>query len=98
MVSLREGFSLAVLEAMSSSLPIIATNVGGNSEAVIHGESGLIIAPKNTNDIITSVRELFKDKEKKLRLSKNAFARFKDNFTSQQMMSKLYQCYNNERD
>ena len=82
MVSLREGFSLAILEAMSSSLPIIATNVGGNSEAVLHGESGLIINPKNVNDILISTKELFYDKEKRLRLSKNAFVRFKNIYYS----------------
>ena len=34
---------------MAFSLPIIASNVGGNSEAVIHGENGYLFEPKNVS-------------------------------------------------
>lgn len=42
--SLNEGMSISVLEAMSTSLPIIATNVGGNPEIVHDGKNGLLVA------------------------------------------------------
>lgn len=41
--SLVEGLSNAVLEAMASGLPVIATNVGGNEELVRHGITGTIV-------------------------------------------------------
>jgi glycosyltransferase involved in cell wall biosynthesis len=41
--SRSEGFSNALIEAMAWSLPCVATNVGGNAEAVADGESGYII-------------------------------------------------------
>jgi glycosyltransferase involved in cell wall biosynthesis len=43
--SLHENQSFAILEAMSSGLPVISTRVGGTPELVTHGETGLLIPP-----------------------------------------------------
>ncbi len=43
--SLSEGYSMALLEACASGLPIIATDVGGNREIVVDGRNGLLVAP-----------------------------------------------------
>jgi glycosyltransferase involved in cell wall biosynthesis len=40
--SISEGVSIALLEAMASGLPAIATDVGGNREVVVHGVTGLL--------------------------------------------------------
>ena len=39
----REGFSVAILEAMSAGIPQIVTNVGGSKEQIIHGLNGYIV-------------------------------------------------------
>ena len=43
--SRREGISNTALEAMASGLPVIATEVGGNPEVVVAGETGSLVAP-----------------------------------------------------
>jgi glycosyltransferase involved in cell wall biosynthesis len=43
----EEGFSNAILEAMAAGLPVVATDVGGNAEAVVDGETGLIVPPRD---------------------------------------------------
>jgi sugar transferase (PEP-CTERM/EpsH1 system associated) len=41
--SLAEGISNTILEAMATGLPVVATDVGGNAELVVHGTSGLLV-------------------------------------------------------
>ncbi|MFY7697267.1 MAG: glycosyltransferase [Legionella sp.] len=43
----QEGFSNALLEGMAASLPMVVTDVGGNSEAVIDGETGYVVPARN---------------------------------------------------
>jgi len=43
----QEGFSNAVLEGMAAALPMVVTDVGGNAEAVIDGENGYVVPPRD---------------------------------------------------
>jgi L-malate glycosyltransferase len=45
--SVREGTSLTLLEAMATQLPIVATDVGGNSKVVVNNETGILVPPKD---------------------------------------------------
>jgi sugar transferase (PEP-CTERM/EpsH1 system associated) len=45
--SINEGISNTILEAMASSLPVIATNVGGNPELVVDNETGFLVPKQN---------------------------------------------------
>jgi glycosyltransferase involved in cell wall biosynthesis len=58
MPSTREGFSNALLEAMAAGLAPIATDVGGNSEAVRHERDGLIVAPMDARGLIEAADRL----------------------------------------
>lgn len=57
----QEGFSNAVLEAMASGLPMIVTRVGGNAEAVIDGETGLVVPPQNPVEFARAIVRLAND-------------------------------------
>ena len=50
--SLAEGISNTILEAMASRLPVLATNVGGNTELVQEGRSGRFFEPKDINSLV----------------------------------------------
>jgi len=58
--SLSEGFSNAILEAMAAKLPVIVTDVGGNPEVVIDGETGYLIPPKDESAIIDAIIKTIK--------------------------------------
>lgn len=47
MSSISEGYSIALLEACASGLPIVATDVGGNAEIVVDGVNGLVVPPQD---------------------------------------------------
>ena len=51
LASLSEGFSNVILEYMASAKPVVATEVGGNPEIVVHGETGLLVPPENSGHL-----------------------------------------------
>jgi hypothetical protein len=53
--SYREGVFRSVLEAMSSALPMVATNIRGCREAVVNGETGLLVPPRNGTALAEAV-------------------------------------------
>jgi glycosyltransferase involved in cell wall biosynthesis len=54
----REGMSNSILEAMASGLPVVVTNVGGNSEIVENRESGFLVPVGATCQIISAIEKL----------------------------------------
>ncbi len=59
--SLSEGYSMALLEACASGLPIVATDVGGNREIVIDGRNGLLVPPARDDALAEAFATLLRD-------------------------------------
>ena len=78
--SLSEGLSIALLEAMAAGLPCVATDVGGNAEAVVDGRTGFVVSPEDAAGFKTALIRLLKDGELRKKLGeagkKRAFALF----------------------
>jgi glycosyltransferase involved in cell wall biosynthesis len=55
--SRAEGISNTILEAMASGLPVIATDVGGNAELVVHGVTGFLVPAGEPAAIAARLRE-----------------------------------------
>jgi glycosyltransferase involved in cell wall biosynthesis len=56
--SRQEGFSNAILEAMATALPVIATDVGGNAEAIVQDKGGLIVPPEQPDALAAAITKL----------------------------------------
>ena len=62
--SRSEGFANALIEAMAASLPVVATRVGGNPEAIEDGVTGLLVPPENPDALAHALKELLSDSER----------------------------------
>jgi len=91
--SRSEGFSNALVEAMAASLPVIASNVGGNAEAIIDGVNGLLIPPDDPNALFAAIIRLLSDptQAKAMGSAGNAFAA--EFFTTDAMMKSIVNIY-----
>ncbi|NUN24894.1 MAG: glycosyltransferase family 4 protein [Candidatus Jettenia caeni] len=67
-----ETFSNAIIEALSMSKPVIATDVGGTSEMVKDGVNGFLVRPKNPEDISEKITYFIKNPQCFRRFSQNA--------------------------
>jgi glycosyltransferase involved in cell wall biosynthesis len=61
--SRSEGFSNAILEYMAAGRPVVATDVGGAREAVVHGESGYLVAAGDHEQMAEHITSLLQQPE-----------------------------------
>jgi len=58
-----EGFGIVYLEAALFGLPVVAANSGGCSEAVLDGQTGLLIEPGNISDLTAKIGLILQDND-----------------------------------
>lgn len=59
--SLSEGLSNSLLESMAAGVPVVATNVGGNPEAVEDGVTGIIVPPRDAHALARAMALLLEN-------------------------------------
>lgn len=64
LTSVAEGFSNSILEYMAAGKPVVATNVGGASEAMIDGETGFLVESDDDKSLADRLSELLDDEAK----------------------------------
>ena len=84
--SLSEGLSNTVLEAMSCGLPVVATDVGGNSEMVRHDETGFLVPSGKPQEMATALSLLVQNPEGRMMMGKIGRKRIEDHFSMDQMI------------
>jgi glycosyltransferase involved in cell wall biosynthesis len=57
----EEGFSNSLIEKMAHALPVVATRVGGNSDAIVDGESGRLVPVRDPAALGAVIAELYMD-------------------------------------
>jgi glycosyltransferase involved in cell wall biosynthesis len=79
--SLSEGLSSAIMEAMASSLPVIASNVGGIPELVQNGDNGLLVRPADPESLARAVMQLAENPETLRQMGIRGRERVEEKFT-----------------
>ncbi|MEW6730929.1 MAG: glycosyltransferase [Acidobacteriota bacterium] len=91
--SLSEGLSNTILESMAAGVPVIATNVGGNSELIKENKTGLLVPPKDPMALAYALRQLLKDPLHRALLAENAQRMVRERFTNKQMSYEMEALY-----
>jgi glycosyltransferase involved in cell wall biosynthesis len=83
-----ETFPLAVLEAMASGLPVVATNVGALREMLETGTEGFLVAPGDTDALAAKLLELAGDPALRTKIGAAARARVVREFSEERMVTR----------
>jgi glycosyltransferase involved in cell wall biosynthesis/tRNA A-37 threonylcarbamoyl transferase component Bud32 len=88
----KEGFSNAIIESLAAGVPVVATDVGGNSEAVVDGECGFIVAPDDLKGLARAITKLLVGDTLRHRMSEAARRRA-DLFSIDHMVQETHRLY-----
>jgi len=91
--SLSEALGYVVLEAGRAEIPVIATSVGGVPEIIEDMQSGILVHPKNTKEIVRAITFMFENKEKRELMAKNLHASVIEKFSIESMIEKTRSVY-----
>ena len=91
--SFREGFGTAVIEAAACGIPSIGTNIYGLNDAIINGETGILVKPKSHLALIKALRLLYEKEDLRNKMGKAANERAKIHFSSEFFTDELLKFY-----
>jgi sugar transferase (PEP-CTERM/EpsH1 system associated) len=79
--SLWEGMPNVILEAMSASLPVVATAVGGTPEVVVDGVTGLLVPPRDPDTLAQAITCLLRDPDLRRKMGRAGRERGEQHFS-----------------
>ncbi|HEY2253169.1 MAG TPA: glycosyltransferase, partial [Planctomycetaceae bacterium] len=91
--SVTEGISITLLEAAACGLPIVATNVGGNPEVTVHGETGLLVPPRSPAELASAMLEMLRDTNRARRMGIAGRRRVEQHFDLRCSVAKYEELY-----
>jgi glycosyltransferase involved in cell wall biosynthesis len=91
--SRKEGLPLALLEAMGARLAVVATDVPGHRDVVVHDETGLLVPPDDPSAVAEAVAELLGDPARRARMGEAGRRRVAERFAAASMVEKTAEVY-----
>ncbi|MFQ6126633.1 MAG: glycosyltransferase family 4 protein [Candidatus Heimdallarchaeota archaeon] len=88
-----EGLGIVQLEAMSCGVPVIASRVGGITDTITDGKTGLLVEEKDSQQLAEAIEVLLKDKELRSHLVTNAFKVVKTEFSWERIAQRILREY-----
>ena len=99
--ALREGLGVVMLKAAAAGVPVIAFDVAGVREAVAHGETGLLVPPRDAAALADAIERLARDAQLRARFGAAGRERMRREFSMGSMVDlhlRLYDAVLNGRD
>jgi glycosyltransferase involved in cell wall biosynthesis len=80
---------------MTQSLPVVATDVGGNAELVLNEETGLLVQPKSPGEIANALIHMKNNPQKRGKMGEKARMHILKNFHIDQTVEQMEKLYRN---
>jgi glycosyltransferase involved in cell wall biosynthesis len=93
MSSLFEGLGTSLLDAMALSKATVASHTGGIPEVVSHGETGLLVQPRDARELASAISTLLKDPARREKMGRAGLERVKRIFTADEMIERTLAVY-----
>lgn len=93
LASRSEGFPVTIMEAMLAGLPVVATDVGSVREAVVDGETGLVVPPEDPKAMAEAISALMGDPERRAAMGAAARAIAEQRFTVEATVARYLDVY-----
>lgn len=90
---LKEGFGLAVIEAMLMGVPVVSTDVGGFKDMLKGGEFGVLVEPGDAEHLTGAILRVLTDKALAGRIKAAAKRYAESNFSAERMARKTLEAY-----
>jgi glycosyltransferase involved in cell wall biosynthesis len=91
--SLWEGFPIVLLEAMAAGIPIVATDIPGNDEAVVSGKNGWLVPPGDHVALAEKVLSLLNNPNQAASFAEFGRERIQQEFTRAKMIASIQNAY-----
>ena len=85
--SYREGMPRALLEAMATGLPVVATAIRGCREEVVNGETGILVPPRNHEALAAAMRKILSSKDLMVRMGTEGRSRVLARFDERKIVA-----------
>jgi len=91
--SLQEGFGIVALEALACETPVITTDIVGVSSDLKGENAGLIVAPKNSEELADAIIRLLENEELRMKMGVNGRNLVKASYTWKGIAQKMEKVY-----
>jgi len=91
--SIEETFSIATLEALASSKPVVATRCGGPENIITDGKHGFLVQPGNPEQLAEKILELIRNPSLRRALGEEGFMLVREKFTTKVMFDSYKRLY-----
>ncbi len=91
--SMSEGLSNVILESMAAGKPVVATQVGGNSELVRDGINGYLVPPADSRALAEAIENLLRHPRQAIQMGRAGKSMVRDRFSQRQMVEHYERLY-----
>jgi glycosyltransferase involved in cell wall biosynthesis len=89
-----EGLGVVLIEAAEYGLPLVASDVGGIGDVVLHRKTGLLVSEKNPEELANAIKELAENASLQDKLVLGASEHVRENFSWDAIIKRQVEGYN----